>query len=267
MLNLKTLSEENLNKIYAVLQGIDDALEIGKSGKDTLIIPKENFEGQHVHASEVESIVAKIAEEENGLIAVVPHENPYPPDKRFELPPSSGDFPFRETFEHKQARYERDKKEYGEMYSQNIELRIKDGDKFNKLLEAVEKVGGSQGKVKQNSIPIEKITCVESVHGGKKFLMIINNDYKHSFTGDMVKPSWDILFKTAAGEQIPYDPLKNKGSLDYLRSNKRNKLYTKTTYAMTKILKIEDGFLVPNIKLDMISEKAYQTRINKTKSA
>ena len=267
MLDIKTLSKENLNKIHAVLKTIDTALEIGKIENGTLLIPKENFEQQHVHISEVESVLAKIAKEENDLIVVVPHENPHPPDKRFELPPSAGDSSFREPFEHKQANYERERQKYEETYSKNIELRIKDSDKFNKLLEAVEKVGGNQGKVKQNSIPIEKITCVESAHGGNKFLMIINDDYEHSFTGDMVKPSWDTLFKLATGGQISYDPLKNKGSLDYLSSNTRNKLYTKTPYAMTKILKVEDGFLVPNIKLNTISEKAYQTRINKTKSA
>ena len=138
--DLKTLSKENLNKIHAVIEAIDSALQIGKIEKGVLLIPKANFENRHIEISEVKGVLAKIAKEGDDLIVVVPHENPHPPDKRREPPPSSGDSPFRETFEPKQIRYERDKKIYEDTYSKNIELRIKNISKFRTLSENIEKV-------------------------------------------------------------------------------------------------------------------------------
>ena len=112
----------------------------------------------------------------------------------------------------------------------------------------------------ENKIKI--ITVVEPENKKNIFKIVINNDYLHSLTADRIKPSWNLLFKIAQKEQVPLEG--NKGSLDYFNSNKNNKIYTQTGYKKTKILKIISNTIVPNIKIELISEKTFKIRRNKS---
>jgi hypothetical protein len=117
---------------------------------------------------------------------------------------------------------------------------------------------------KISSESIEEIICVRSKDN--KFKVIINGDYLHYINGDKAKPSWNLLFEVAEKKEVSYEPY-YKHYLDYFNSNPKNKIYTQTGYKKTKILKKEYDFIRPSIKIDVISEKAFKTRLAKQKVA
>lgn len=137
----------------------------------------------------------------------------------------------------------------------------------NEIIEVLSKITQKErlGEVRiQKDLPskfINSITCVRP-KSGDKFLVIINDNYQNTIKGDRAKPSWNLLFGIAEGKEKWYDT-GYKNSLDYFNSNKLNRLYTQTGYKITKILKIEGGLIVPNIKLGVISEKVFKIRVRK----
>lgn len=115
---------------------------------------------------------------------------------------------------------------------------------------------------------IKSIYCVKP-KSGNKFIMVINDDYQNTIKGDQAKLCWRLLFEVAekvekGKEGIWYSEENHKNLLDYFNSNKSNRIYTQTGYKITKILKVEGGYIVPTIKLKVISEKAFKTRLQKT---
>ncbi len=120
----------------------------------------------------------------------------------------------------------------------------------------------SVGKNSLKLIHVEKIICVKPDDEDKKYQMIINDNYVNPLMCDRVKPSFDLLFKVAEGERPSAGEYKS--NLDYFNTNKQNRIYTQTGLSLTKILKIIDGDIHPNIVMDVISEKALATRQNKS---
>jgi len=112
---------------------------------------------------------------------------------------------------------------------------------------------------------INEIICVRP-KSGNKFQVVINGDYQNTIKGDRAKPSWNLLFEAAGGKEVWYDKT-FKNYLDYFSSNKKCRLYTQTGHKITKILKVEGGQIVPNIKMEVISEKAFKTRLKKAKKS
>ncbi|MGH2508154.1 MAG: hypothetical protein ACRDHZ_12225, partial [Ktedonobacteraceae bacterium] len=107
---------------------------------------------------------------------------------------------------------------------------------------------------------INKITCIRPKDNGKKYQAVVNDDYANPLTADRVKRSFDMLFRVAEGEK----PLANeyKSNIDYFNTNKQNRFYTQTGLGLTKIFKVIDGDVCPNIIMEVISEKALATRRN-----
>lgn len=111
---------------------------------------------------------------------------------------------------------------------------------------------------------IQKLEVVEP-KAGNKFKIVVNHDYENPIHADKVKPSWDLLFRVAGENLTEADG--HKSSLDYLNTNKGCRLYTKTGYQLTKILKVENGYILPAIEIKIITEKAFQQRANKSRKA
>lgn len=137
---------------------------------------------------------------------------------------------------------------------------------FSKLCKKYRQKKSVQSQVSIEKMPLEngvltKIICVRPENNGNRFLIVINNDYAKPIQGDKAKPSWDLLFKIAEKEQVSYEG--HKQNIDYLNSNERNRIYTQTGLKKTQILKIEDGTIRANIPMEVISEKAYETRKRK----
>jgi asparagine N-glycosylation enzyme membrane subunit Stt3 len=65
------------------------------------------------------------------------------------------------------------------------------------------------------------------------------------------------MYQLAKEQQVSYD----KGFFDYFNSNKINPLYSKEGFNVTKILKQEDGAIVPNIGIEIVTQKAVTQRL------
>jgi len=130
-----------------------------------------------------------------------------------------------------------------------------------------EKKHKMRGIIKENvqfgNCVLTKIVCVKSKNDGNRFLIIINDSYAKPIYGDKAKSSWDLFFRIAEREQVTYKD-EYKQNIDYFNNNKRNRIYTQTGLQKTQILKVEDGIIQPNIAMEVISDKAYETRKHKT---
>lgn len=112
-----------------------------------------------------------------------------------------------------------------------------------------------------NKGPIKKLALVKP-KSGNKFKIVINEDYLKPIYGDRAISSWDLLFRIAEGDIA--DAENHKNAIDYFNFNEKCQLYTKTGHAVTKILKVEGGYISPAIEMGIITEKAFQQRANKS---
>lgn len=158
--------------------------------------------------------------------------------------------------------------------SDSVSIKVKK-NKFNLLYKKIEReiekldlkrsqsVSKSSMKVGPDKF-ITKIICVDP--GQKnKFKVVLNNDYENFIEGDKAKKCWYFLFQIAEEEFMPYQE-EYKTYIDYFNSNKKNRIYTQTEYNIAKIFEIERGTVVPNIPMNIISEKAFQTRLKKAET-
>jgi len=119
-------------------------------------------------------------------------------------------------------------------------------------------------RLSENKGPIKKLGLVKPKHGNR-FKIVINEDYLNPVEADMAKPSWSTLFEIA--EEKLLDAENHKATIDYFNFNKGCRLYVKTGYAVTRILKVENGYIMPAIEIKIITEKAFQQRANKSLKA
>ena len=119
-----------------------------------------------------------------------------------------------------------------------------------------------QTRLSENKGPIKKLELVRP-RSGNKFKVVINEDYLSPVQADKAISSWDLLFRIAEGEDI-IDADHHKNAIDYFNFNKKCRLYIKTGHSITKILKVEGGYISPAIEIKMITEKAFQQRANKS---
>src|SRR3989344_4829568 len=116
----------------------------------------------------------------------------------------------------------------------------------------------------KNKGAIRKLELVKP-RVGNKFKVVVNEDYLNPINADMAKSSWDLLFRVADKNLTEAEG--HKSSFDYFNTNKGCRLYTKMGYQLTKILKVEGGYILPAIVISVITEKAYQQRANKSRKA
>lgn len=144
----------------------------------------------------------------------------------------------------------------------NEDIRIEtDRERVYSSLTALKEELKTKGQSKIGLIT--SIICVKANESQNTYRLILNENYEKVLSADRAKPSWDLIFKVASEESIRSDS--HKSSLDYLNVNPSCKLYSKTGYSVTKILKSEDGYIVSVIPITMITEKAFQQRLNKSR--
>lgn len=111
---------------------------------------------------------------------------------------------------------------------------------------------------------ISSLTVIDNPQS-KRFKIIVNGDDRHPVEVSATKPTWAMLRDLARGEAVEADG--NKKSIDYLNSNKRSTLYKSSGCDLTKIVRVEDGMIVPAIPIKKIKCATYRARKNSGPSA
>lgn len=117
-----------------------------------------------------------------------------------------------------------------------------------------------------SSDEIAKLTVINPNDGEKKYRIVINDEYNEPIEVDSTNPSWELLLKIAKERDV-FDWPNPKKSLDYFNSNKQCRLYTRTGYSITKILKIDRSVIKAALSIELISERQYKQRLNQIKSS
>lgn len=129
-------------------------------------------------------------------------------------------------------------------------------DELSKAIErALKKAGDEVGKKN-----ISKIVIVDS--GSKSYKLAVNGDYKNCLEPSQGRKYWELFLQTA--QNIPLEKENHKGYFDYINSNKNN-LFIKAGYGKSKLLKVNNGYILPNVPMEIIGEKAFKSRLNKMK--
>lgn len=105
------------------------------------------------------------------------------------------------------------------------------------------------------------------------YKLVINENYLTYLEVSRHQKSWNFIIQIAESENNPTIPIKdeenkNKGYLDYFNSNKNNKLYQESGYNITKLLRVKNGYVIPEkgIIIKTISNKQFATNYNQQKA-
>ncbi len=92
-------------------------------------------------------------------------------------------------------------------------------------------------------------------------VVVVNGNYAGAFSVKYGK-YWDLLIRIAEGERFRHQDI--RGALDYFNTNGRCPLYTKGKHELTQILGRDYDFVVFKVSVEVLTQKAFQTRRNKT---
>lgn len=142
-------------------------------------------------------------------------------------------------------------------------------DEIHKFIQQVQsKTEKNDLKVNEDSKPeaIRSITFVETKSVGEstfKFYVNENMDEIKSLRGDSQQNL--LLIKIAQGENVPF----KKELMDYINSNRKNTLYCKGKYKLSKIIKKQGKYLelIRGTKVRVVGEAGYKKKKNKSKGA
>lgn len=142
-------------------------------------------------------------------------------------------------------------------------LRIKDVQEYKKKLNDVIKRQNPRPNNYRKKIPdktIKEMVCVQPKNDSSDFWIIVNANYSKPLRVSKNIKCWDLLFRIAEGEKIPFD----KNFTDYFNSNDKNKIYTQTGLSLTKVFRSGGKEITAdNVKIKIISSKAFKTQSNK----
>ena len=107
----------------------------------------------------------------------------------------------------------------------------------------------------------DKISIIEILKKTGRIKVYINGDYNHELDFSRKDGKyWDKMYALAENGFVDF----NKGFFNYFNSNDSNPLYAKHGLIRTKILKQEDGTIVPNnIEIKLIGKKKVTQRLQK----
>lgn len=132
MLKLETLTEETLAKLYQLLNIIRQAIAFSGKEKEYLLIPKAHFEKWGFLVYEVETLINRINSEESDLLKLIIHRAPTLPTTL-----TSNHLMWAGVYESPEDYYKDEKRQYEEVYSKSIHIKVSD---HGKLLQFEKKV-------------------------------------------------------------------------------------------------------------------------------
>ncbi|MCX6717760.1 MAG: hypothetical protein NTU76_03760 [Candidatus Taylorbacteria bacterium] len=106
-------------------------------------------------------------------------------------------------------------------------------------------------------LSIKRIEVLEDRTENKRVNIYINGNYNNP-RGFHRGNYWGQFYELAKKQRINF----SKEFFDYFSSNKLNPLFAKSGgFKIIKILKVEDGLIVPNIEIKLITQKAITQRL------
>ena len=104
-----------------------------------------------------------------------------------------------------------------------------------------------------NSKSIKKIEIIKDEKEQRRIKVYINGKYDSDPLEFARKGNWQLMYKVANKDYVAYDK-KSKEFYDYFNYRKENPLYATQGFEITKILKEEDGYSVPNIEIKLTTK-------------
>jgi hypothetical protein len=105
-------------------------------------------------------------------------------------------------------------------------------------------------KDKRCSGVIEKMEILEDKSERGRINIYINGDYKHEPMSFSRNNRWGKMYELAKSQKVLFE----KGFYDYFNVQSTNPLYNTRGFKITKILKEQDGYIVPNITIKLITQ-------------
>lgn len=105
---------------------------------------------------------------------------------------------------------------------------------------------------------IKQLELLEDKTENKRIVVYININYDSPIKCRRGK-NWEKMYELAKEKETSY----KKTFFDYFNSNKLNPLYTKEGFKVTKILKKESDIIIPNIKIELVTQTAVSKRLKK----
>lgn len=262
--SLQDFSKENLDKIKKVLKIILDELElqhINRLNGNRISIKK--FEKEGFIYDEITSLIGGINKLDNEPVIKLLNKTLADNYQLIKMQqPFQGEREIKEIFSQSYHISIDELKNYVILIVENLD-RLKE---LYRTLESVNSV--SLALANSDKQPISKLTIIEGDLTEDKEIKIVANDnyeqpikVKRSTAQNGQHNNWEVLYRVAKKT----DPLSErlyKHVLDYLNYNKECKLYKRSGLAVTNILKIVDGYIIAAIPMEVVSAKAYETRLN-----
>lgn len=107
---------------------------------------------------------------------------------------------------------------------------------------------------KNNDKSIKKIEILKDESEKGRIKVYINGKDENEPLDFARKGNWELLYKIANKEYISSDNKKNQNFCTYFNSRKENPLYATYGFKPTKILKIVESEILPNIEIKLIGK-------------
>ena len=144
-----------------------------------------------------------------------------------------------------------------------LEIHVEDKSKIDEYFDLVLK-----GSIINNIPEIEiKSLRVAKHKDDSRITVIINEKYSQGKIQPLTsKGRWKILLEVVENGSAEADTKKQaKSVIEYFNTNKKCMIYSKyPEYKLTKILKADDEQIYPNIETELMSQKTFIQRKNKT---
>lgn len=105
-------------------------------------------------------------------------------------------------------------------------------------------------KNKNEDRSINKIEILEDKTEKGRINIYINSNYESEPMSLSRNKSWSKMYELAKTQETYFE----KSFYDYFNHRQENPLYSKNGFEITKILKKQDGYIVPNIEIKLITQ-------------
>lgn len=112
-----------------------------------------------------------------------------------------------------------------------------------------DKLGAKSNTITNGNL-IEKIEILEDKNERGRISVYINGNYKDDSISFSRNKRWGKMYELAKSQEVLYE----KSFYDYFNSQSTNPLYNTRGFKITKILKEQDGYIVPNIEIKLITQ-------------